>query len=122
MRNSRGDLRGIPFPSRDGVPQAPARSRLAKAPGEVFGPKCRPFRQRVIAVCQALPWCNFTLKDEGRHCAPAVVSAPTALGSPTTFSEGRSPVGGGNGGHVEMAETLISKRPLKVISNRFCWK
>ena len=43
---------------------------------------------------------------------------PYGLGWPTTFSEGRSPVGGGNGGHVEMPETLISTRLLEVISNR----
>ena len=41
---------------------------------------------------------------------------PYGLGWPTTFSVGRSPVGGGNGGHVEMAVSLISTRLLEIIS------
>ena len=39
MRNSRGGLGGIPSPGILGAPPAFARSRQAKAPGEVFGLK-----------------------------------------------------------------------------------
>jgi len=44
-------------------------------------------------------------------------SQPLRPGWPTTFSVGRSPVGGGSAGHVEMAESLISTRLLEIISN-----
>jgi hypothetical protein len=42
--------------------------------------------------------------------------SPYGWGWPTTFSVGRSPVGGGSAGHLEMAESPISKRLLEVIS------
>ena len=44
------------------------------------------------------------------------------LGRPTISGASRSPVGGGNGGHVEMAECLISKRGLEVHFQPTCWK
>jgi hypothetical protein len=43
--------------------------------------------------------------------------SPYGVGRPTMFRAGWSPVGGENGGHVEMAVSLISTRPLEVISN-----
>jgi hypothetical protein len=47
----------------------------------------------------------------------SVVSGPRGLGRPTISGVGRSPVGGGNAGHMEMAACLIYTRPLKIISN-----
>jgi hypothetical protein len=47
----------------------------------------------------------------------ALALAPYGLGRPTMSRAGWSPVGGENGGHVEMAVSLISTRPLEVISN-----
>jgi hypothetical protein len=48
----------------------------------------------------------------------ALALAPYGLGRPTMSRAGWSPVGGGNGGHVEMAVSLISTRLMKMISNR----
>jgi hypothetical protein len=48
----------------------------------------------------------------------ALALAAYGLGRPTMSRAGWSPVGGGNGGHVEMAVSLISTRVLEVISNR----
>jgi hypothetical protein len=47
----------------------------------------------------------------------ALALAPYGPGRPTMSRAGWSPVGGENGGHVEMAVSLISTRPLEVISN-----
>src|SRR2546421_9522332 len=49
---ARGGLGDIPSPGRAGAPPASARSRRVKAPGQVFGPKSQPFRQREIAGSQ----------------------------------------------------------------------
>ena len=117
MRNSRGGLGGIPFPGISGAPPAFARSRQAKAPGEVFGLKSRPSRRKVIAVYRTLPWCDLTPNSWTSDIA-AVALCPYGLGQPTMFRGRLVPVGGGNGGHVEMAETLISTRLLEVISKR----
>jgi hypothetical protein len=46
-------------------------------------------------------------------CGP---KPPHGLCRPTIFRAGRSPVGGGNGGHVEMAECLIFTGLLEIIS------
>src|ERR1700725_538 len=108
MRNSRGGLGGIPSPGRADAPPASARSRQVKARGQVCGRKGRPFRQRVIAASRTLTLSNSTPNRSRRYEITAFAYAPTAWGWPTTFSGGRSPVEGGNGGHVEMAETLIS--------------
>src|SRR5437016_2828588 len=70
MRNSHGGLGDIPSPGRAGAPPASTRSRRTKAREQASGPKSRAFRQRVIAVCRALPWCDLTPKHRGRHCAP----------------------------------------------------
>ena len=70
MRNSRDGLGGIPSPGRAGAPPASARSHPAKVSGEAFGPKGRPFRQRVIAVYRTQPWWDLTPKHGGQHCAP----------------------------------------------------
>src|SRR5260370_14437774 len=72
MRNSRGGLGDIPSPGRAGAPQAPARSRRAKAPGEAFGPKCRPFRQRVIAVCRSLTSSSAPIAVRRRRPYPKI--------------------------------------------------
>ena len=52
------------------------------------------------------------------HALPALPLY--GLGRPTMSRAGRSPVRGGNGGHVEMAASLISTKLLELISNRFC--
>jgi hypothetical protein len=64
--------------------------------------------------------CQFYSKPQPRHEYHRVRLCPYGLGWPTTFSVGRSPVGGGNGGHVEMAVSLMSTRLLKV--QPICWK
>jgi hypothetical protein len=52
------------------------------------------------------------------HDSAEVALRPYGLGWPTMSRAGRSPVGGGNDGHVETAVSLISTRLLKVISIR----
>src|SRR5438105_6158882 len=89
MRNSRGDLRGIPSRGKAGAPPVPARSRREKASEEVLGPKSLPFRQREIAVCRAPPWCDLTPKRKrrgdfanwrGRHWCPSREQRRTVSG------------------------------------------
>src|SRR6202035_3413116 len=60
MRNSRGGLGDIPSLGKAGALPASAQSRRVKARGQVCGPKGRPFRQRVNAVCRALPRYDLT--------------------------------------------------------------
>ena len=93
MRNSRGGLGDIPSRDRAGVKPASARSRRATSPGEVFGPKSRPFRQKVIAVCRALPWSDLT-PNVPVHDIAAVALCPYGLGQPTMFRAGWSPRSG----------------------------
>jgi hypothetical protein len=118
MRNSRGGLGGIRSPGIPGAPPAFARSRQAKAPGEVFGLKSRPFRRRVIVASRTLTSNDFTPKCGGRQDYRRGLPGPLRPGPADHVQGGLLPVRGGNGGHVEMAETLISTRLLEVISNR----
>src|SRR5712671_6723286 len=115
MRNSRGDLRGIPSQGKVDARPASARSRRTTAPGAVFGPKSRPFRRRVVAVCQALPWRDLT-PNRRAHYIAAVVLCPYGLSQPTIPGGELVPVGDGSGGQVEIAETLISTKLAEVIS------
>ena len=72
------ELGGIPSPGRAGALPASARSRLVKAPGEVFGPKSRPFRRKVIAASRTLTLSNSTPNRSRRHEITAFAYAPTA--------------------------------------------
>jgi hypothetical protein len=47
----------------------------------------------------------------------AIALSPTGLGRPTMSRAGWSPVGGEDGGHVEMAISLISTIFLEIVSN-----
>jgi hypothetical protein len=116
MRNSRAGLGDIPSQGEVDARPASARSRRAKARGRVCGLKSRPFPQRVIVASRTLTSNDFTPKCGGRHDIVAVCRIPYGLGRPTMSRAGWSPVRGGNGGHVAMAETLISIRLLEVIS------
>ena len=117
MRNSRGGLGDIPSPGKAGAPPVSRRSRRAKALGGGAGPKGRPFRRRVIAVCRTLACCDLT-QNRRSMTSPRVALCPYGLGQPTMFRAGWSPVGGRNGGHLEIAVSLISMSLLEVISNR----
>ena len=70
MRDVHGGLGDIPSRDKAGGLPASDRSRRVKARGQVCGPKGRPFQQRVIAACRALPSYDFTLKHRGRHGKP----------------------------------------------------
>jgi hypothetical protein len=118
LDHSRSGLGDIPPPGKAGAPSAAARSRRARAREEVCEPKDRPFQQRVIAVCRALPCCDPTPKHRGQHEVAPVGIYPYGLGRPAMCSAGWSPVGGGKSWTLEMAGHLISKGPLEVISNR----
>src|SRR5712671_2456033 len=107
MRNSRGGLGDIPSPGKAGAPPAAARSRRERARGQVCGPKGRAFRQRVIAVCRALPWCDPTPKHRGQHEVASLGICPYGLGRPAMCSAGWSSVGGGNVGHWKWRNTLF---------------
>src|SRR5262249_38746118 len=52
------------------------------------------------------------------HDVTRLPHAPYGVGRTAMFRAGWSPVGGGNGGHVKMAECLIFTRLLEIISNR----
>jgi hypothetical protein len=78
MRNSRGGLGDIPSLGKAGALPASAQSRRVKARGQVCGPKGRPFRQRVNAVCRALPRYDLTPEHRGRHCASRGRLGPSA--------------------------------------------
>jgi hypothetical protein len=58
--------------------------------------------------------------SELQHADDTAAAAlrPYGLGRPTMSRAGWSPVGGENGGHVEMAASLIFTRMLNMISNR----
>jgi len=71
--------------------------------------RSRPFRVRHAAIL---------LRNAPAHDIAAAAPSPYALGRPTMFRAGWSPVGGGNGGHVEMAVLVIFTRLLGVISIR----
>src|SRR5712671_4337642 len=118
MRNSPDGLRDTLSPGKAGAPPTAARSRQARARGQVSGRKGRPFRQRAIAVCRALPWCDPTPKYREQREVASVGIYPYGLGRPAMCSAGWSPVGVGECWTLEMAEHLISKRLLEVISNR----
>src|SRR5712671_154556 len=113
MRNSPDGLRDTLSPGKAGAPPTAARSRQARARGQVSGRKGRPFRQRAIAVCRALPWCDPTPEYRGRHEVASVGIYPYGLGRPAMCSAGWSPVGGGNVGHWKWRNTSFS---------RGCWK
>jgi hypothetical protein len=115
MRNSPDGLRDTPSPGKAGAPPAAARSRQARARGQVCDLKGRPFRQRVIAVCRALTCRDPTPSTEDNT---RVGIYPYGLGRPAMCSAGWSPVGGGECWALEMAEYLISGGLLEVISNR----
>ena len=78
MRNSRGGLGDIPSLGKAGALPASAQSRRVKARGQVCGPKGRPFRQRVNAVCRALPRYDLTPEHRGRHYASRGRLGPSA--------------------------------------------
>src|SRR5256885_15471025 len=89
MRNSRGGLGDNQSPDRADAPPASALSRLVKARAQVCELKGRPFRQRVIAVCRAPPWCDLTPKRKrrndfanwrGRYWCPSREQRPTVSG------------------------------------------
>src|SRR5712671_2439406 len=109
MRNSPDGLRDTLSPGRAGAPPAAARSRQARARGQVCDPKGRPFRQRVIAVGRALPWCDPTPKHRGQHEVASVGIYPYGLGRPAMCSVGWSPVGGGNVGHWKWRNTSFPR-------------
>jgi hypothetical protein len=117
MRNSRGGLGDIPSRGKAGAQPGSAQSRGAKAREEVSGPKSRPFRQRAIAVCRALPWCDPTPKHRGRHEVASVSTCPTAWAGRRCAAQA-GPRRGWKCWTLEMAGHLISKGLLEVISNR----
>src|SRR6267142_5123401 len=118
MRNSLDGLRDTLSRGKAGAPPAAARSRRARARGRVSGRKGRPFRQRAIAVCRALPWRDPTPKYREQREVASVGIYPYGLGRPAMCSAGWSPVGGGECWTLEMAAHLIFKRLLEVISNQ----
>src|SRR5215831_16140157 len=59
---------------------------------------------------------RFYFETHRAHDIAAVAPSPLRLGPADQAS--RSLVGGENGGHVEMAECLISVRRVKIISNQ----
>ena len=92
MRDAHGGLGDIPSGDKAGALPASHRSRRVKARGQVCGPRGRPFQQRVIAACRALPWYDFTLKHRGRHGNPsprfgACVSLPGLEGARSCRSD-----------------------------------
>src|SRR5712671_5774164 len=109
MRNSLDGLRDIRSPGRAGAPLSSAQSRRARARGRVSGRKDRPFQQRVIAVCRALPWCDPTPKHRGQHEVASLGIYPYGLGRPAMCSAGWSPVGGGNVGHWKWRNTSFPR-------------
>src|SRR5216683_5241420 len=109
MRNSPDGLRDTLSPGKAGAPPAAARSRQARARGRVSGRKGRPFRQRAIAVCRALPWCDPTPKYREQREVASVGIYPYGLGRPAMCSTGWSPVGGGNVGHWKWRNTSFPR-------------
>jgi hypothetical protein len=118
MRNLRGGRDDIPSLGKAGAPPASARSRRAKACGQVCDPKGRPFRQRVIAVCRALPRCDPTPKYRGQHEVASVGICPLRPGPAGDVQRRLVPRRGWECWTLEMAEYLISEGLLEVISNR----
>src|ERR1700730_753689 len=110
MRNSPDGLRDTLSPGKAGALPAAARSRRAKAGGQARERQGRPFRQRVIAVCRALPRCDPTPKYRGQHEVASVGIYPYGLGRPAMCSAGWSPpVGGGNVGHWKWRNTSFPR-------------
>src|SRR5580704_3631455 len=73
--------RDIPSRGTAGAPQAPARSRRAKAPGEVCGRKGRPFRQRVIVASRTLTWNDFSRSaDDDTASQPDLLTPAMCVG------------------------------------------
>ena len=118
MRNSPDGLRGIPCRGRAGAKQTSARSRRTRAREQVSSPKKRPSQRKEIAAYPNPPWSDLSPNCSTRTTSPRFPYAPTARAQPTMSRAGWSPVGGENGGHVEMAVSLISTRRLKMISNQ----
>src|SRR6267378_842023 len=122
MRNSLGGLGDIPSPGKAGVPPASARSRQARARGRVCGRQDRPFRQRVIAVCRALPWCDPTPKYREQREVASVGLCPLRPGPAGDVQRRLVPRRGwemldiGNGGTPHFQEAVGSHfQPI-------CWK
>ena len=107
MRNPRGGLRDTQSRGRAGAKPASARFRRRKARGWVFGLRHQPARRMEIAAYPNPPCSDLTSKCTGRTTSLRV-PCPYGLGRPAMSGASRPPVGGGNGGHVEMAECLIS--------------
>ena len=70
-------------------------------------------RSRPIGIRHAATLLRIAACGRHHRASPC----PLRPGRPAMSRAGWSPVGGENGGHVEMAVSLISTRPLEVISN-----
>jgi hypothetical protein len=121
MRNSRGDLGDIPSPSRADAPPASARSRRPKASGEVFGPKGRPFRRRVIAASRTQTSSNSTPNRSRNTRSPRSLT-PLRPGLADDVQRRPVPRRGwkwstcGNGGNTDFREAAESHfQPI-------CWR